>query len=123
MKFIKICLCLTLTMLLFGACDNKIGNKPNKKNLPHPSIELDVLSGTWMLDKYTKYFFDGLGSGKLILTADTYVFLYNINEDILSIDFESSSAKDSVYQFEIDKNTLTLNSQNDNKGIFVLTKN
>ena len=84
--------------------------------------KVDELYGTWDLDNNTKYSFDGKGSGKLILFADNYEFSYLIKDDILSIDFSTSSAKDSKYKYSLKGDTLVLNSQDNNKGEYILKK-
>ena len=89
---------------------------------PVESKELDELYGIWALDNHTKYEFDGLGTGELILSNDNYYFTYEIKKEVLSIDFSSSKAKDSVYKFSINNNLLILDSQDNNKGKYTLKR-
>lgn len=83
----------------------------------------DILKGTWDLDGVTVYRFDGKGTGSLDLPGSSYAFVYEIKDDVLSIDFESEAARDKTYTFTVDKNKLML-TDGEGKGtkIFELTK-
>lgn len=123
MKCIKQLIVLLVLIVLLCSCENN----EVKTNLPESNgqssaANLDELFGVWGLDNNTKYSFDGLGNGILILSNEKYSFSYEINADILSIDFEKEVAKDSTYKFEIRDNTLILTSQDNNKGSYKLTK-
>lgn len=110
--------------LLCSACQMDSNIEKNQFSTNQAQIEekVDELYGTWDLDNNTKYSFDGKGSGKLILSADNYEFSYLIKDDILSIDFSTSLAKDSKYKYSLKGDTLVLNSQDNNKGEYILKK-
>lgn len=124
MKKISIMLVVIAIALLCSACqmDSNIEKNPFSANQSQIEEKVDELYGTWDLDNNTKYSFDGKGSGKLILSADNYEFSYLIKDDILSIDFSTSSAKDSKYKYSLKGDTLVLNSQDNNKGEYILKK-
>ena len=82
----------------------------------------DKLAGTWSIDKYTSYYFDGIGNGKLILPNSEYEFKYIINENTVELDFDKTSVDDSVYEYQINNKKLTLKSKDNNKGTFELSK-
>lgn len=83
----------------------------------------DILKGTWDLDGVTVYRFDGKGAGSLDLPSNSYAFTYEIKDGILSIDFESESARDKTYIFTTDKNRLFLSdSEGKETKTFELTK-
>ena len=84
--------------------------------------KFNELSGTWDIDKYTSYYFGNDGTGKLILTASEYDFKYTVENNILSIDFEKDSVDDSVYEYKVNGNNLTLKSKDINKGTYELVK-
>ena len=107
-------------MLSLVAC-NSSANKLNETN-QHDNHTTDNIEGTWSLDDNTSYYFDGLGSGQLILSYDKYNFTYTIANDQIYIDFESSIAKDSTYTYSVDNNVLNLTSKDENKGFFVLER-
>ena len=65
--------------------------------------------GTYYIDDYTAYEFDGKGKGAMCLGDTTrYVFDYVIKDDEISFDFEDSRVKDAAYSFSINNNTITL---------------
>lgn len=66
-------------------------------------------NGTYYIDDYTAYEFDGKGKGAMCLGDTTrYVFDYLIKDDEISFDFEDSRVKDAAYSFTVDKSTITL---------------
>lgn len=65
------------------------------------------LAGTWRIDDATVYEFDGKGSGVLHTSLNDYAFTYTVEDDTLRIDFASSAATDTAYQYSIKGNTLT----------------
>ena len=66
-------------------------------------------NGTYYIDDYTSYEFDGKGKGAMCLGDTTrYVFDYLIKDDEISFDFEDSRVKDAAYSFTVDKSTITL---------------
>ncbi len=85
--------------------------------------DADVLKGTWNLDGVTVYQFDGKGAGSLNLPNNSYAFTYEINNGSLFINFENEKARDKTYAFTIEKDTLTLKSnEGSDSKIFELTK-
>ena len=66
------------------------------------------LKGVWQLDEVTAYEFDGKGNGFLHTGINDFSFTYDLQDDMIQIDFESESATDSHYQYEIKGNVLTL---------------
>ena len=68
----------------------------------------DELKGTWDLDGVTVYQFDGKGNGSLNLPSNHYEFTYEINENKVSIDFDSNEANDTTYSFTVEKDKLVL---------------
>lgn len=65
------------------------------------------LAGTWRIDDATVYEFDGKGSGVLHTSLNDCAFTYTVEDDTLRIDFASSAATDTAYQYSIKGNTLT----------------
>lgn len=125
MKKISIMIGVIIVALLCCACQKESSTEKNKSSdISQTEIEehLDELYGIWELDNNTKYSFDGKGSGELILSMDNYAFSYLIKDDILSIDFSISTAKDSKYKYSIEGDTLVLDSQDNNKGRYILKK-
>lgn len=120
MRKTNIILTCFIIMLSLVAC-NSSANKLNETN-QHDNHTTDNIEGTWSLDDNTSYYFDGLGSGQLILSYDKYNFTYTIANDQIYIDFESSIAKDSTYTYSVDNNVLNLTSKDENKGFFVLER-
>lgn len=77
------------------------------------------LAGTWRIDDATVYEFDGKGSGVLHTSLNDYAFTYTVEDDTLRIDFASSAATDTAYQYSIKGNTLTFERGGE---IYKLTK-
>lgn len=98
------------------------GCKNNQDTISQNAVTFNELSGTWKLDRVTKYTFDISGKGKMAVSDSEYEFNYTINNDEIKIDFVSEYAQDSTYDFIIDENKLTLLSKDKNKGAFELTK-
>ena len=71
-------------------------------------IQKDKLKGTWNYDGTTVYQFDGEGNGMLILLSKDYKFYYEIKKNELLIDFVEENARDFVYKFDVDEDTLIL---------------
>lgn len=71
-------------------------------------IQKDKLKGTWNYDGTTVYQFDGEGNGMLILPSKDYEFYYEIKKNELLIDFVEENARDFVYKFDVDEDTLIL---------------
>lgn len=125
MKKISIMIGVIIVALLCCACQKESSIETNESigtTQTETEEQLDVLYGIWELDNNTKYSFDGKGSGELILSMDNYAFSYLIKDDNLSIDFSISTAKDSKYKYSIEGDTLVLDSQDNNKGRYILKK-
>lgn len=66
------------------------------------------INGRWDLDGTTVYEFDKDGKGALVLMLATYEFEYEIEDDVLIIDFVDENALDAKYTFKIEKDMLFL---------------
>ena len=78
--------------------------------------------GTYYIDDYTAYEFDGKGKGAMCLGGTTrYVFDYVIKDDEISFDFEDSRVTDAAYSFTVDKSKITL-IENGGMTTYTLTK-
>lgn len=64
--------------------------------------------GRWNLDGTTVYEFEEQGRGALVLMSGEYEFQYEIEDDILKIDFIDEIALDATYSFELQKDVLFL---------------
>ena len=84
----------------------------------------DVFSfnGTYYIDDYTAYEFDGKGKGAMRLGETTrYVFEYTVKDDRISFNFEDDRVKDAAYSFTASKDTITL-IENGGTTTYTLTK-
>ena len=78
--------------------------------------------GTYYIDDYTAYEFDGKGKGAMCLGGTTrYVFEYTVKDDKISFNFEDSRVKDAAYSFTVDKSTITL-TESGGTTTYTLTK-
>lgn len=68
----------------------------------------DELKGTWNYDDITMYQFNGRGEGTLILPEKSYEFSYELTEEEVHIDFVNEQIEDSSYNYNIEKDKLTL---------------
>lgn len=86
-------------------------------------IQKDKLKGTWNYDGTTVYQFDGEGNGMLILPSKDYKFYYEIKKNELLIDFVEENARDFVYKFDVDEDTLILvDKKGDEKVIYTMKR-
>lgn len=128
-NILKTILIIVFALSVFGLCGcERNEDKDSSVNALAPSSlngkeeRPDDLFGTWSIDNYTSYYFDGLGKGALILPNSEYEFKYSIKDNTLNINFVKDSVDDSVYEFKINYNSLTLKSKDNNKGTFELKK-
>ena len=82
----------------------------------------DNLAGTWNIDSVTSYEFDGNRGGILKLPSSEYKFTYEINNNILKIDFIDDSATDAIYKYTVNGNILELDGIDNTLGNYRLTK-
>lgn len=83
----------------------------------------DALQGSYSVDDYTGYEFDGHGSGAMCLGESTrYEFTYTVEEDTLTLDYEDTAITNAVYTFRLEGDKLIITSQNSDAGTFTLTK-
>ena len=86
-------------------------------------IQKDKLKGTWNYDGTTVYQFDGEGNGMLILPSKDYKFYYEIKKNELLIDFVEENARDFVYKFDVDEDTLILvDKKGEEKVIYTMKR-
>ena len=86
-------------------------------------IQKDKLKGTWNYDGTTVYQFDGEGNGMLILPSKDYKFYYEIKKNELLIDFVEENARDFVYKFDVDGDTLILvDKKGEEKVIYTMKR-
>lgn len=77
------------------------------------SPDASDFDGTYYIDNYTAYEFDGNGKGAMCLGDTTrYVFDYTVKDDTVSFDFEDVRIKDSVYTFTVEDDGFTLTDTN-----------
>lgn len=110
---LAIALLVVIIIVVAKSCSSG-GDVPNSTDVLNGT---DVLSGTWDLDGITVYQFDGKGNGSLKLPDNTYLFTYKMNDNSLSIDFESEAARDITYTFTVENEKLLLVSTEKDKEI------
>ena len=65
--------------------------------------------GTYYIDDYTAYEFDGKGKGAMCLGNTTrYVFDYSVKDDTISLDFEDVRINDTTYTFTLNGDAITI---------------
>ena len=65
--------------------------------------------GTYYIDDYTAYEFDGKGKGAMCLGETTrYVFDYSVQDDTVSFDFEDLRIRDTAYTFTLNGDAITI---------------
>ncbi len=70
--------------------------------------EAHPLLGIWDMDGVTAYEFVDEQTGKLLLPSSEYEFCYKTDGDVLTIDFVDEKARDAVYQFSVQGDTMAL---------------
>lgn len=70
--------------------------------------EANPLLGIWDMDGVTSYEFVDEQTGKLLLPSSEYEFSYKTDGDVLTIDFADERARDAVYQFSVQGDTMAL---------------
>ena len=82
--------------------------------------EVSVFNGTYHIDEYTAYEFNGKGKGAMCLGETTrYDFKYTVADGKITIDFEEENIADASYSFTEANGTITLL---DGKTEYVLKK-
>lgn len=97
-----------------------LSQKSDNKDSP----TMDVLSGVWVYDQYTKYEFNGYGNGCMCLDDVHYEYTYEIIKNTVQIDFENEAVHDCSYDFSVDENQLTIiGGEGTTGGTYSLIKN
>ncbi|MCR5370603.1 MAG: hypothetical protein K6E83_07845 [Clostridium sp.] len=76
------------------------------------STEEDI-TGLWTIDDITSYQFSEDGTGALILPEHEYPFDYTLEDDRLTLEFESSRIRKTVFTVALEEGTLTLVKKED----------
>ena len=69
-------------------------------------ITSEDLAGTWTIDGVTSYQFKKGTTGALILPEHKYAFKYTLEENELTLKFESAKIKKAVFQVSLEGDTL-----------------
>lgn len=69
------------------------------------------IAGTWTIDGVTSYRFKEGGKGALILPEHRYAFVYTLEEDELSLKFESAKIKKAVFRVSLEGDDLILTKE------------
>ena len=78
--------------------------------------------GTYYIDDYTAYEFDGKGKGAMCLGGTTrYVFDYSVKDDTVSFDFEDMHINDITYTFALNGDTITI-TETSGANSYTMTK-
>ena len=86
------------------------------------TTDVSSFNGTYYIDDYTAYEFDGKGKGAMCLGDTTrYVFEYTVKDDRISFNFEDDRVKDTDYKYIKNDNTITL-TELVGKSSYMLTK-
>ena len=92
---------------------------PEKKK---ETVPADI-AGTWTIDGVTSYRFEEDGAGALVLPEHEYPFSFTVEDDALTLDFESSKINQAVFNITLEGDTLTLVKEEDaGAAKFVLEK-
>lgn len=85
------------------------GNAEAETATPSNAVAVKAeITGSWTVDGYTGYRFEEDGTGALVLPEKEYAFSYTLEDDQLSIDFESSRASDGTYTVIVEADALTM---------------
>ena len=96
-----------------------VGEIPEKKK---ETVPADI-AGTWTIDGVTSYRFEEDGAGALVLPEHEYPFSFTVEDDALTLDFESSKINQAVFNITLEGDTLTLVKEEDaGAAKFVLEK-
>ena len=78
--------------------------------------------GTYYIDDYTAYEFDGKGKGAMCLGGTTrYVFDYSVKDDTVLFDFEDMHINDITYTFALNGDTITI-TETSGANSYTMTK-
>ncbi len=99
-----------------GQAETKAVTEPETKAPEAPkaktaSVTEEDISGTWTIDGVTNYQFKTGGTGSLILPEHKYAFKYNLEEDELTLKFESAKIKKAVFQVSLERDNLVLTKE------------
>ncbi len=77
--------------------------------LRHVMSGASRFDGTYAIDDYTSYEFDGKGNGAMCLGNTTkYAFDYTVKDDTVTFDFEDDRVNDTTFTFTIADGVITL---------------
>lgn len=68
--------------------------------------------GTWYVDEWTGYIFDGYGRGVMLTSNDNYTFAYSAQNGHLIIDYDNDKGMDTEYVYILNGDNLTLKRGN-----------
>lgn len=86
--------------------------KTEVKDTEVKDTEEDI-TGLWTIDDVTSYQFSEDGTGALIVPEHEYPFDYTLEDGRLTLEFESSSIKKTVFTVDPEENSLTLVKEED----------
>ena len=66
------------------------------------------ITGFWTLDGTTNYCFNEDGIGELVLPEHEFSFIYTVEEDELTLEFEDAGIDTAVFTFTLEDDTLIL---------------
>ena len=86
------------------------------------TTDVSSFNGTYYIDDYTAYEFDGKGKGAMLLGDTTrYVFDYSVKDGTVSSDFEDIHINDITYTFTLNGDAITI-TETSGANSYTMTK-
>ncbi len=104
--------------------DKAAPEKKDAEKLPEGNfLTAEDLAGTWTVDGVTNYRFEEGGAGTLLLPEHDYAFAYTLEENALTLEFESAGIKPAVFRVSLEGETLTLEREEEaGTAVFLLQR-
>lgn len=75
-------------------------------------VDAMEIIGTWHVDKWTSYVFDGYGRGVMLTSNDNYTFAYSAQDGLLTVDYDNDKGMDTEYTYVLNGDKLILKRGN-----------
>ncbi len=84
---------------------------PEAQKAKAASVTEEDIDGTWTIDGVTGYRFGKGGTGSLVLPEHNYTFKYTLEEDRLTLKFDSAKVKKAVFRVSAEGDSLVLTKE------------
>lgn len=88
------------------------GSRHDVTVAPDGGADAMEIIGTWYVDEWTAYIFDGYGRGVMLASNNNYTFAYSAQNGQLVVDYDDDKGMDTEYTYILSGDNLTLKRGN-----------